>query len=415
MIARDRLRTDPLRIILGVSLAIGFTLVAGGCGDAPVTGMYDGRLVTISGRVHVADDAPLPTVSVNVEGMGYTTSVTVDAAGRFSIEAPAAGDSFDVMVDAGARYHPSLRRLRPLSGEWRDVDVLLIPNRWRIATGRFAGREVEVSMQAALAPENGAGGSMYTVYNPFPPASAPPGAWLFTASYPPDALPIPLYLEHEGAGIEGRQREPIVADDSVVVWDVVGDLEARLGRDLFRPARLDELPAETLSTRDGTLILRPFSAYIEQVPSMTGTARAGASTVCNDERPDPADEACARYGRYTLVHGGVAIDSITGSPLNRVVLQHELVHVLGFGHSCYQPSVMNGCPGPYRGPTMEPDDGDMAASVYDVAYMQLYWRIHAATAELEPEFGLREALEGERLRVGRSRLVTTWPGPPDMM
>ncbi len=413
--------------LLARSVVLAFLVVsAGSCGaasDSPLEPPVDEppELVTISGLVETLNGVPHTSlVAVSQTGV-YADTGAVGPDGTFSVTALRAGtDSTVVVIRAPsgslAPYHSSWKILPPLEKD-AALRVLLIPRVWTIREGSLAPRTIPVSLQVAFVPENGVGGGsggggLLGVGREVGVDGLDLSAELW--SWPQDRLPIPVYFEHAGKDFNGYglDRSDVSASDSVSVWDALDDLQDRLGFKLFRPARREELPVDSLIVfgLEG-LEHRLFSIAIELVPDLPVGGLGGSARACEGP-PEVPDGVCGRFLSGDLVEGRMSFkppDEFDDPGTWPFLVQHEMGHVLGFGHACYYPSIMTSICSPI-GVTVLEESSNSRATAYDVAYMQLYWMAHSRSLELRPHLGLKEALEGERMELGLGRLPWGWPG-----
>jgi hypothetical protein len=378
-----------------------------------------GSTVTIHGTVFtVSGDAP-PPARVIVRAGGFAQTATVGADGRFTVEAPAT-DSFEMRVEqpsgAALDFLPTLRRFAPGVPDGWQARVLLVPAKWTIHGGEYAGRTVDVSLDRIYDPDD-----MLTTrlplwpYDPWPSAllqdEGGPPVSLSSVTWPDSIYPIPLYIERDSADAYGVVL-PVDAADSAFLWTEIDDLESKVGMDLFRPVRKADLPVDTVEIPNKDRpIVRPFSARFSLYQD--GTNGGGATWACYGDQA-PLSDSCRRFGGAAYISGSVTVVKLQDDLTWRSVLQHELFHVLGLGHSCFEPSIMTYCnnindwlPGTYG--TFE--NGDVISD-YDVAYFRLLLAVHRRSVEVRPHLGLLEALQGEReLLLGKPPLWPHWWQP----
>lgn len=311
----------------------------------------------VMGQVHAPDERRPGGLRVYLLQPGRVDSAAVQPDGRFTIVAPWRREGGRVLIDAAnhaARwYFPSLIALSG-DGPWQPLSVVLVPRVWRIAAGKYAGRVAEVNLRAAFEPPaDDDPGSFYAWQ-----IAAQPGRRDRPQSWGRESFPLAVAFDHE------TTREPIAGRDSVAFWRTVEEMEQRFGQDLFRPGALAEV---------------------------TGPGGRGIRLWVD-----------STMGRWAEGWGGVRIDAegriVQGTvelrqrPAGRtaVVVQHELMHALGFGHTCSWPSLMT-VPSCYRYRTEE-------ASVFDVAHVQVSLAVRAAQAEHDADHGLAAAWLGQQER-----------------
>ena len=418
--------TRPSPLPRSLQLIAAATLAA--CGDGAVAPPeveppIATESVRFTGTVVTADGAALP----DLEAVGASdvdtvvVAVTPDARFDLTVSRPE-GERASVLIrEVGAEpgaYLPTLKRFGA-EDETTGLIAMLIPSSITLTAGRFAGQTVDLGLQAAIAPENirveGGDGTFFALgrWVLGDDIDAPifgagtvvdPERSLWTSAWGDARFPLPLYFEHAGTSPEGLVRAPISAEDSTAIWDAIADLEDRFGRDLFEPAVEDEVPVDTLTRVGGPFPERLFAVSLDMAPSLAGPGAingfAGVDAACRADLP----RACERFGEGEVIVGSVTLSAFAGiSPEQiRWLVQHELVHALGFGHACFRPSVVAACSGPYAGVSLEAGDPNPLATAYDAAYFEWYRAIHAWTLEHRPHFGIVEALEGERrVRLGK--------------
>lgn len=377
------------------------------CADG-VAPPYPGPTVTLRGIVHTLAGPP-PTglrariSTPRIAEPEFVEEVEIDARGRFVIEAPM-DRAFELLIHdtdtESPRLLPSLRRFDSVPDGWEPV-VLLLPTSWTIASGSYAGRRVEVSLDRIYAPDRQNLQQRFWWVHPWIPSlldDGDPGPLpsLNSASWRLEDLPLPLFFERDERGT--AVLLPITADDSVAVWAAANTLEQRLGMDLVRPVRKEDLPADTV-TVSGIVqpIVRPVS--INFFLTDAGTGAGGAAHACRKAGGIELGTACERFGPGVLVGGGFSWMTVDHTPNAQRTLQHELMHALGMGHTCFAPSLMSYCPSAWIPGYEDETGGNSAVSVLDAAYFQLFHEAHRRALELRPHMGLLETLQGERIHL----------------
>lgn len=395
-------------------------LTVAGCGDAEVVAPFEPdvpappvrfELRRASGTVFVADEGSVPSLDVLLmSGTDTTTLQVAEGSSTFdlTVRTPV-GDTIALLIrpSSSSGYFPSLKQF-PRSQEAVDQKVLLLPTAMVVPAGRFQGDRVPISLQVGVAPENllvdGGNGTFYGFQRWLQPGGQTggldpdPDLSLWTNFWPAERLPLPLYFHHTGHNRQGDERGPISTADSVAIWSAINDLEDRLGLDAFEPAPLSAIPLDTLAGPFEADTVRLFAVGLQQIPSLANpgviSGFAGAVATCGTF----PGEACTRLGPGILYEADVTLSSFAGAGPERVrwLVQHELVHALGFGHACFRPSVVAACSGGYPGETLEGGDPNPLATRYDAGYVHWYRMAHAAVSAHRPNFGLIEALDGER-------------------
>jgi hypothetical protein len=258
-----------------------------------------------------------------------------------------------------SRFHPAVATVHA-SALTQVQRFVLIPRRWTIVARatpcRYSGQAVEVDLRLAYSRSLADPSAFYLR---IPNAD---GSWTYRAeSFPSAAMPIPVAFDHASS------TDEIAASDSVAFWSAIADLESSLCRNVFQPAAMSAVS----STRGVRVLLDR---------DLDAVARGGPTF--GEDR-----------GASTLV-GGVVICRNTACLTSGNVPQHELLHVLGFGHTCAWPSVMRaGCAGETR------------LSPQDVAYFQVYY----AARELQLATGAQHSLAAAHQGVTASSLGMRFP------
>jgi hypothetical protein len=234
------------------------------------------------------------------------------------------------------RYHTSVITLGA-GVPSAPTRVVLVPTHWRIRGGSFDGREVAIDPVRAT-----------TRY-----ADAT-GYWRLTrrgqamgraVSWVADSFPLRVAFRHE-------RGDPYVSPaDSIAFWSVARNLEATLGRSLFRPSSFEEIDGGA----DGIFV--------------TVNHRMGA-----------AGKTFVTYDGTGRVYEALVMVSERDYLGQSRVTTHELMHAIGFGHTGAWPSVMGPSTSGIDTPTAE-----------DVAYAQLFYAISRLQREQEAPFGILEA------------------------
>jgi hypothetical protein len=317
-------------------------------GDAPPV---------LAGRVIPAGGGDVRGVRVFARVGDRADSAGVDSTGRFSLalSGPPITDSLEVWVEAAGAFHPARLRLSPeVIG--REHEIVLVPLRWTIHAGRYAGREVEVRLARAFSPP-------CATCTGFFRAMAAPGDSARTRlqGWPAERFPLRVAFDREWNG------ETVTARDSAAFWRETAELEETFGADVFRPANFpDTTPREDGGPDD--VILVWFD------PDMGGLGGIGTAVSTGDE---------IEYGDLRLNRQALREQALAPG-----LVAHELMHTLGFGHTCAWRSVVadvRRCPS-LRAPGVTEDD---------VAYVELAaeirsllrehggrWAVEAATAAM---------------------------------
>ncbi len=275
----------------------------------------------VHGRLVAVDDGPVAGMRAILDWGGAVDTVLFDAVGRFAMLPPAVvGDSATLIVEQndGERYYPVRARFA-LDRVAKALDVLLVPRVWRIDGGRFAGVEVGIDIDAVL--RRGADRGSFGRVSAHQPNQL--------VGWTSASFPVPVVLRRDGTA-------DVTESDSVAFWATVRDVEQSLGGRFFVPA------GDTLLR--GTIY--PVDIRID--PRLNAVAQTWVS-----------------WNRDGRIFEGL-ISFRNGAALrNESVVAHELLHLLGFGHTGAWPSTL--------APRLTDDRGVTAS---DVAYAQLLLRVH---------------------------------------
>lgn len=346
-------RARPFLVLLSLLTA----LLAPDAADAAVHPEVVGRVVT-------ADSGSAMGLRVYLRGGAVSDSAEVDSVGSFRLALPAgrAGDMLELVVDAAdpaaRRYHPSVVRLRrgALNAEHRFV---MVPLEWTIPSGAYAGVTVRIELHRAFRPLCRDCSSFYRRGSETPRSGA---ARDLVRTWPEAAFPLRVAFDREfsvGA---------TTARDSAAFWRAADEMEHAFGRDLFRPARFTDAVPEGEEF--------PNDAIFVQVDPALHTSGLGISSAYGNE----------------IVYGEVRVKgwALVHDPDGVHLVSHELLHAMGFGHTCSWRSAMAveaRCPS-LRSPVLSRED---------VAYAQLAQRVRQLQQAHEARWGMEAALEGERV------------------
>lgn len=305
--------------------------------------------VTLTGALHPADGGSPAGVRVVALAGGAADSVEVGDDGSFTLqlEAPAAAHA-RLLLRPGPRddYHPATRVVRIGRGD--TLRLVLIPRRWVIRTGTHAGDTVDIDPRAATAPSCRGCNSFWRREE----GDTVPGRTRGIPGWAESSLPLRVAFDHElGA--------PITAGDSAAFMRVARALERDLGRRWFVPAQTRDV----WEAPDGD----PFGSILVSIdPELRDAGRGNWVTQGGEVLAGVVFLNSAR-----LIH----------QPGGPQIVAHELMHTLGFGHTCSWRSVLadRHCPG-RRAPAPTPED---------VAHAQLLMRIRT----LERKFGIWGTVE----------------------
>jgi hypothetical protein len=290
----------------------------------------------------------------------HNVSVPVDGTGAFDFWAPIESwraTSVDLIVDAppGVRraFHPTMAQATPATAIAAVARPLVVPESVTFTSATFGTRTLPFSAGAAFTAV--CADTANANCNSFYPAS-----WLSSTPqlWPETQLPIPVAFNRPASA------GTITDADSVAVWATIGQMDDALGRQLFQPATLASLAAPN---GDG---------YV-----------AGAVLISIDNTLSPS----AGYTNWRYNGEGSVFEAATrigseGALSVRGLMTHELLHALGFHHTCMWPSVMGGYGCPLLG----------GATMQDASAFNLAWTLRQTIIAHQPTTFLADARRGEQ-------------------
>jgi hypothetical protein len=293
-------------------------------------------LSLVRGQLVTVDDGPVGGMRTLVDWGGTVDTVLLDSLGRFAmLPETLLRDSVTLIVEPtdGGRYHPLRARL-PIQRLAGALDILLVPRIWRIDGGRFAGTEIPIDVDAVLrrGEDRGSFGRVK-------------GKQL--VGWTAGSFPVPIVLRHEG-------DRPFSEADSTAFWANVRRVEEALGGSFFLPA------GDTLLR--GTIY--PVDIRIDP------RINADAKTWVSWNKEGQIFEGLISFRDYAQLR-------------NESVVAHELLHLLGFGHTAAWPSTL--------APRINTDRG---VTAMDVAYAQLLMRAHELERRREIAGGFTASSKG---------------------
>jgi hypothetical protein len=369
----------------------------------------------LHGSVWAYDDSPLPALRAYSTNGTQTDSADVNASGRFSLKLSthAAGWVTEVGIDAVDRGN---RRFLPAlvpvavdcvhagvncagSDITADVSFILVPRQYTVKRGLYAGRTLDVDLNAAMVTSMRTGPSYLSTSGVFQaPLSAQGNAPrlqnLFSASefaWLADSLPIGVAL-HRGC----CSTRAIVPDDSVQLWRALNMVQTTLGMPIWYPIndRADyNADALTTKTPNRVLLFQYDSSLKGAVTGggATGTIAPLATSIMNQDfvvagwRGGTADHlSMSDYLSQRSVIGYNPTASSGSMSVN--VLVHEAMHTLGAGHGCQWASTQSYCG----------FSTDSLPSFEDAAYLLLAMDVKAAAWRHRALHSLSAALFGQR-------------------
>jgi len=318
-----------------------------------------GKADVLRGRVLPADGADARGVRVFARAGTFADSAEVDSLGRFSLPLPEKlADSVELAVDAGdpaARaFHPARVRIGR-DQVAKEQEVVLLPLRWTIRSGRYAGEVVEVSPERAFRTACERCSAFYRRV-----ASRADSGRTLVQSWPEERFPLRVAFDREWSGVNVTRR------DSLVFWSEARELEEVFGAGMFRPTTYGEtLPVGEEESHDVVLV------WFD--PEMHGASGLGSAISMGAE----IEFGDVRLGRQAL----------SADASMRGLVAHELMHTLGFGHTCAWRSVLADV---RRCPELRAD----TATPEDVAYAQMAARVRALQREGRRRWAIEAALAG---------------------
>ncbi|HMC56015.1 MAG TPA: hypothetical protein VKH19_12620 [Gemmatimonadaceae bacterium] len=298
-----------------------------GSARVSVRPVINGRVVTLDGRVP-------PPMRVEVRSDRLREQL-LPVAGAFTARIPfdyeAAVELIGTPGDSTS-YHAFDVRVH----DQRDVEnlrIALVPTSWRIETGTYAGREVAIDANRAMQ-RTGRGAAFWRLV---PLSGTAPRRLLGWAD-----ADLPLHIAFNRA----RSVEPVTAADSGAFWNAARQMERDLGMRLWEPAGMGD------------------SARLAIVPVEIGVQGAEGHTFLASAAEGNANDGVVLFRHSTTLH-------------DAHVVTHELLHLIGFGHTNAWPTVS--VPAGGSEPRLTPED---------VAYVQLAYRLR----RLQRETGARPGL-----------------------
>lgn len=299
----------------------GTTQLAAWVGDGKVRDIARATVrAVISGRVVTIDSTPPPGVRVEVRGAGRRDSIPVrDDRFTARFEVPL-GEAVTIHLSPeDTSYHEAVVRVDDERGLERLV-IALVPKSFRIDAGPHQGQEVAIDAANAMARVGGAPFWRLVPYSGTGPRKLL--GWRESV--------LPLYI----AFAREQSSETITAADSIAFWETARRMERDVGRSLFMAA---DASSDTARLGFIRVVVRSQSAE-------------GHTFVAWSQSGDASE------GTLTFRRAAVLRDPH--------VVTHELVHLLGFGHSGSWPTVAQPSGGTQSGLTP-----------HDVAYIQLAMKL----------------------------------------
>ncbi len=376
-----------------------FALMAACSSDAIDPGPR--TIATINGKAHPVGPADLSALWAVWEPADGSPpdSVELGTDGSFRIAVTTASEQGDLRIGGPSTtsYHPFLYPFDV--ADLAAIDVVMIPRVWTIQRGEYAGQSVQTSLDIVV--NDNASQTFYSYFQgqPFPWA-APELYFLDLMSWRTDALPAKVALDRQNSDRD------LTAADSSAIWQALDRMESVFGIDLFEPIVPDTawwpVPTGPFEGREipGTIRItaqppgwRAFlhfeddgSEWEQDLGGWTAGGRFDAFRV-RQRYLNGGVLVLGEFEPFRLADGLIAWQT---------VMMHEMLHVLGAGHTCRMESPMGPC-----ARTAEP-------SRYDVAYFEILWEAIRLQREVSTPFGIMPAVIGER------RLLMGLPALPEM-
>jgi hypothetical protein len=287
-----------------------------------------GAFVTLDGR-------PPPDMRMEIRSEAVRESLSV-VDGRFTarplldpdasvqvLAAPVRDTLLYHTVDVRVHAQRDLQRLR----------VALIPTHWRIDAGTYAGRDIPVDAARALR-RTGRGAGFWRLV---PLSGTSPRRILGWAE-----SQLPLRLAFDRA----QSFEPITAGDSTAFWASADRMQRDLGVRVFIPANMND-------TVRGPVV--PIEISMQSTEGHTSLS----------------------WGQAGDAGDGVILLRSASTLGDAHVVTHELLHLLGFGHTSQWPTV-----------SVPAGGTEIALTPFDVAYVQLAMRLRRLQHETGALHGL---------------------------
>jgi hypothetical protein len=350
------------------------------------TGTTKATVVTptsVAGRVAAIDGGAVAGLVAGVEsGTGTNTqdfTASLDGAGAFQIAAPLTigpADSVSVLVDVASgarRYHPIFSLVATSRVSSTALRPMLVPKTSVFSTPTYPSSSVDVSLvqafQRVCTDDSNANCNSFF-----------PQIWKSAVILWNDAdLPVPLAFNTSAT------TSPISAADSINLWNIIAEMQNELGRQLFVPATLSSLPPQDVNGFSRKAVLVWVDSTLSGFAGYTNWIWDGSLNMLSAKTRVTANAALA----------------------SRSLMKHELLHALGFHHTCAWTTVMGGygC------------GSAQSVTKSDAAAFSLGYQTRRTIIASGPTTTLGDALRGEQLRetavlAARTGIAATIPFAP---
>jgi hypothetical protein len=253
----------------------------------------------------------------------FTDTVTVDQSGRWSVSTRWALKDTAFICPIGEGMMPCGKGIPVSRNDFANVGVATGPSVVTIPTGSFANQQVVIDLVKArtFSADSVDGTGLKTAFYVANSNSLVVGDYI--------SYPVPV------AFCRSKSNYIVSASDSVKFFFWVEDIHQKFGRQIFKPANEAEVCGLNGAPKNGVLVYFDTTERISH-------------------------GAAAQWG-YTrdYIYGGVVFNEVDVLDRN-FVIQHELIHALGFGHTCSWKTIMATC--------LTPDNVQTTISREDVAY-----------------------------------------------
>jgi hypothetical protein len=350
------------------------------------TGTTKATVVTptpVAGRVAAIDGGAVAGLVAGVESGSGTNvqdfTASLDATGAFQIAAPLTfgpTDSMSVLVDvaSGARhYHPIFSLVATNRVSSTALRPMLVPKASVFSTPAYPSSSVDVSLtqafQRVCTDDSNANCNSFF-----------PQIWKSAVVLWNDAdLPVPLAFNTSAT------TSPISAADSMNLWNIIAEMQNEVGRQLFVPATLSSLPPPDVNGFSRKAVLVWVDSTLSGFAGYTNWIWDGNLNMLSAKTRVTANAALA----------------------SRSLMKHELLHALGFHHTCAWTTVMGGygC------------GSAQSVTKSDAAAFSLGYQTRRTIIASAPTTTLADALRGEQLRetgvfAARTGIAATVPFAP---